>query len=97
MLHLYASSPNPFGSGGVFITYWLQTDARVDIEVYDVSGEKVRSLEPFAGKAGNNETFWDGKNHSGALVASGVYIYRIRATSPLNEQAQDFGKCAALR
>jgi flagellar hook assembly protein FlgD len=77
-------------------------DATVNIEVWDVSGEKVRSLPPFAGKCnmvnnGNNETFWDGRNDSGRPVASGVYIYRVRATTQRGEEAHDFGKAAVLR
>jgi len=102
ILHLYGNSPNPFGGSGTWITYWLQVDAKVNIDVWDVSGEKVRSLPPFAGRSnlvnnGNNETFWDGKNDSGRLVASGVYIYRVRATTARNEEAHDFGKAAVLR
>jgi len=96
-LHLYGNSPNPFGPSGTWITYWLQVDARVDITVYDVSGEKVRSLPSYPGRAGDNETFWDGKNDAGRPVASGVFIYRLAATSARGEQAHDFGKCAALR
>jgi hypothetical protein len=102
ILHLYGNSPNPFGGQGTWITYWLQVDARVLIEVYDVSGEKVRTLPPFAGKSnsvnnGNNQTFWDGRNDSGRPVASGVFIYRISATTPHGEERHDFGKCAVLR
>ena len=101
ILHLYGNSPNPFGGGGTWITYWLQVDATVNIDVWDVSGEKVRSLPPFAGRSnmgnnGDNETFWDGKNDSGKPVASGVYIYRVRATTARAE-AHDFGKAAVLR
>jgi hypothetical protein len=97
LLHLYASSPNPFSSQGTYITYWLQVDALINIRVYDVSGELVRDLNPFAGKAGDNETFWDGKNSSGRPVASGIFIYKVSATTPRDEHASNFGKCAAVR
>ena len=97
LLHLYPSSPNPFGSQGTYIAYWLQVDARINIRVYDISGEVVRDLSPYAGKAGDNETFWDGKNNAGRPVSSGVYIYEIVATTPRNEVAHAFSTCAALR
>jgi hypothetical protein len=97
LLHLYPSSPNPFGSQGTYIAYWLQVDARINIRVYDISGEVVRDLSPYAGKAGDNETFWDGKNSAGRPVASGVFIYQVSAATPKGEHAADFGKCAALR
>jgi flagellar hook assembly protein FlgD len=69
----------------------------VEIRVYTVSGEVVRDLEPYPALAGNQEEFWDGKNRSGLPVSSGVFIYRILATSPRGEQIGAFGKCAAIR
>jgi flagellar hook assembly protein FlgD len=57
----------------------------------------VRDLGPGEYARGNNEIYWDGKNQAGEPVASGVYIYRLRAVSRAGEEAQDFGKCAALR
>jgi M6 family metalloprotease-like protein len=97
VLHLHPSNPNPFGSQGTYLTFWLSTAARCDVEIWSVSGEKVRDLEPVECKQGGNEIFWDGKNRSGRPVASGVYIYRIVAISPRNERGQGFAKCAAVR
>jgi flagellar hook assembly protein FlgD len=77
--------------------YYLQENARVKIEVYDVSGEKIRSLDPFAGQAGNNEEFWDEKNSYGQKVASGVFIYRVIATDQKGDTKSAFAKCAVLR
>jgi hypothetical protein len=97
ILHLFPASPNPFGGEGVWLTYFLSVDARVEVRVWDVSGEAVRDLDPVWGHAGDNELFWDGRNRAGRPVASGVYIYRLSATSRRDEKAFDFGKCAALR
>jgi flagellar hook assembly protein FlgD len=90
-------SPNPFGDKGVYIAYWLYTDAKINIHVYDVSGELVRDLPTYPGRSGNNETFWDGKNSAGHPVSSGVYIYEIVATTPRDEVAHAFSKVAARR
>jgi flagellar hook assembly protein FlgD len=97
MLHLYPASPNPFGSQGVYLTYFLSVDARVQVRVWDVSGEAVRDLDPVWGHAGDNELFWDGRNRAGRPVASGTYVYRLSATSRRDEKAAEFGKCAAVR
>jgi hypothetical protein len=97
ILHPLPASPNPFGDKGVYIAYWLYTDAKINIHVYDVSGELIRDLPTFPGKSGDNETFWDGKNNAGRPVSSGVYIYEIVATTPRDEVAHAFSKCAALR
>ncbi len=67
------------------------------IRVYTISGEVVRDLEPFEARAGNNHEFWDGKNSSGAQVASGTFIYRIEAVSKRDEHQAVFGKVARLR
>ncbi|HTB23470.1 MAG TPA: FlgD immunoglobulin-like domain containing protein [bacterium] len=79
-LSLTAAYPNPDPSHGpVWLPYVLTCDAGVDIRIYDVAGETVRDLAPFPGLTGQNEEYWDGKNSSGNLVASGVYIGHITA------------------
>ncbi len=96
-LTLYPASPNPFGADGTYITYWVQVDSTVSIKIYTVSGEVVRDLLPYEAKAGNNHEFWDGKNNSGAQVASGTYFYRVEAVSKRDERQAVFGKVARLR
>ena len=56
----------------------------------------MRDLDPFAGKVGANEEFWDIKNNAGAPCASGVFIYRIQAASPLGV-AEAWMKCSVVR
>jgi hypothetical protein len=97
LLHPYDPNPNPAGPGGVYIPYWLQTNATVDITVYAVSGELVRRLDPFQAPAGSSEQFWDEKNISGAPVASGIFILHLVATSPRGEQIGTWEKCAVLK
>jgi flagellar hook assembly protein FlgD len=97
VLHLYPPSPNP-SSTGTFICYYVSADATMDIKIYNVSGEKVRDLDPFPAQGGkNNETFWDGKSSADMPVASGVYLFKVAGTSLRDEKAQGFGKCAVLR
>ena len=72
--HVY---PNPCnaakGCNGVTFTR-LTMDA--DIYVYTISGELVRRME----KTGNIDSIgWDLRNGVGAKVASGVYLYFIKA------------------
>ena len=52
------------------------------MQVYDVSGEKVRFAE-MEGNAGYNEWFWDARNKAVKPVASGVYIIRGIASDPI--------------
>ncbi len=91
------SSPNPADDKGVWIAYELSVDATVDIGLYTVAGEKVRSLDPFPGKAGANEQFWDLVNNTGGKVASGVFIYSIIATAATGEQQKVMAKLSVAR
>ncbi|HSQ59625.1 MAG TPA: PQQ-dependent sugar dehydrogenase [Acidobacteriota bacterium] len=57
----------------------LPRAARVDVDVYDVQGRRVRSLHQGALPAGLHPIRWDGTSASGRAAASGVYFVRARA------------------
>ena len=92
-------NPNPAGSEGIWLPYTISTPAWVDLEVFDVAGEKVRSFDtdPDFEAAGDHERYWDLRNSSGTQVASGIFLVRIHARSPRNEQASVWEKCAVVR
>ncbi len=48
------------------------------VEIYDVSGRRLRSLAGAEVRTGAVEQRWDGRDEQGALVPPGVYIYRIK-------------------
>jgi hypothetical protein len=70
-------APNP-GSGPVRLAYDLARDGRVEIDVYAVSGARVRSIVREARPAGRHEARWDGRGHGGEAVASGIYFVVFR-------------------
>ena len=51
----------------------------VRLDVYDLLGQKVRTLVAGERSAGGHEAVWDGRDGSGQLVGNGVYFYRLRA------------------
>ena len=55
----------------------LVVPGRVDIEVFDVSGRRVRRLLDAERAAGPGEVTWDGSDGSGARVGAGVYLLRM--------------------
>ena len=71
--------PNPFNPGTT-IRFHLPSRQRVNLRIYDVKGRVVRALlrDQFHA-AGPQEVYWDGRNDTGSLVASGVYFYRLEA------------------
>ena len=66
-----AASPNPFKPA---TTLSYNTDLKSEIIVYSVAGKAVQS---FAVNAGAGKVNWDGKDRSGRLLSSGVYIAAI--------------------
>jgi hypothetical protein len=73
--------PNPFNPATT-IRYGLPSAERVTLKIYNLLGEEVATLVDNEQKAaGYHTAVWDGQNNEGKIVASGVYIYRIRAGS----------------
>jgi uncharacterized repeat protein (TIGR01451 family) len=75
--------PNP-SNPDTWIPFQLAEDARVSIEIYDVTGRLVRTLNLGQYPAGyyldkSRAAYWDGCNESGEGVASGIYFYRFTA------------------
>ncbi len=76
---LLQNYPNPFNPSTT-ISFDLPRAERVTVEVFNMLGQKVRTLAANDLKApGRNRIMFDGLNDSGARLASGVYIYRIKA------------------
>jgi hypothetical protein len=68
--------PNPF-TGFQHISYLLPMDAKVSIEVFDVTGKKVRSLRDSHESAGVHSLQWDGRDQNEAVLPVGIYIIRF--------------------
>jgi len=75
---LVKAYPNPFRAK-THIFYQLSNPANIKIEIYDILGRKIQFYNQFANSRGNQTFRWNGKDLSGKNVASGVYIYIIRA------------------
>ena len=72
--------PNPFNAT-TLLSYGLPEPAHVRIDIYNVIGQKVRTLVDEDQVAGYKSVIWDGKSGSGNVVASGVYFARVQAGS----------------
>jgi len=59
----------------------LPEPAHVSLKIYNVLGEKVRSLVNRDLEDNFYTIRWDGKNDSGKEVTSGIYIYQIEVVS----------------
>jgi Tol biopolymer transport system component len=70
--------PNPFNSGTA-IRFALPADGEVELVLYNLMGQKVATLVEGLRAAGIYAIHWDGVNERGRALASGVYLYRLRA------------------
>jgi hypothetical protein len=72
--------PNPFNPTTT-ISYALPADAFVKLTVYNILGQKVKTLVDEHQTAGYRQVIWDGKSDRGQEVSSGIYFYQIQAGS----------------
>lgn len=74
--HLSDNYPNPFNPETT-IEYELPKAGSVRLEVYNLLGQKVKTLIDHIQAAGVHRVNWDGKNEFSDNIASGIYLYRM--------------------
>jgi len=75
---LRGNYPNPFNAKTI-ISFALPKESRVTLDVYNILGQKVKTLLDGTMAAGNYNQEWDGTDHNGLGVSSGVYLYKLKA------------------
>jgi len=70
--------PNPFNPSTT-VAFDLAENREVRIEIYDAGGALVRTLLRAVRPAGHHQMVWDGRNHAGRMLGSGVYTIRLVA------------------
>lgn len=83
--------PNPFNPSTT-IAYALPRADEVTLTVYNMLGQRVRTLLSGAQPAGAGEVVWDGTNDQGGPVASGLYLYRLATSETLISRKMVFLK-----
>ncbi|KPJ62683.1 MAG: hypothetical protein AMJ89_02275 [candidate division Zixibacteria bacterium SM23_73] len=75
------NQPNPFNPL-TRIQYRVGNDQMVvhsNLEIYNILGQRVKTLVNEPKTSGIHEIIWDGKDENGEEVASGIYFYRLTA------------------
>jgi flagellar hook assembly protein FlgD len=77
--------PNPFNPE-TWIPYQLKDESEVTVQIYDISGRLVRTMNlghqsPGVYVTRKEAAHWDGRNNAGELMASGLYFYTLKTKS----------------
>ena len=89
--------PNPFKTSTQFV-FEISTPAEVSIDVYTLSGRKIKSFEKKTFQtAGYYTVNWeDGRDSFGGELANGVYLYRVKADAN-GSSVSTIGRMAKFR
>ncbi len=93
---LLANYPNPFNPS-TSIRFALPADSRVSVEIYNVLGQRVRSLVNETLPAGYHTIEWNGSGISDQILGSGVYFVRFSAESHDSRNFSDVRKIMMLK
>ena len=75
---LYPNYPNPFRAHTV-LRYDLDQAGPVEVLVFNLLGQKVRTLYSGTQLPGRKQVTWDGRDEGGHPVAASIYIVQLRA------------------
>ena len=76
-VQLAPNFPNPFNPSTT-IRYGLPEEMKVQLEVYNMLGQKLKTLYSGRQTAGFHTVLWDATNDKNVPMASGIYIYRLK-------------------
>ena len=88
-IYLSDNFPNPFKlskadrSTGTKISFSISEDSFVDLTIYNIKGQIIKTLINEYKIKGTFATFWDGKDESGKPVSSGIYLYRLKSNNDI--------------
>jgi len=75
---LFQNQPNPFNPE-TKISYYLPRACQVKLTIYNVLGQRVKTLFDGHQDAGTQTLLWDGRSDDGVQLSSGIYFYRLQA------------------
>ena len=69
--------PNPFNPN-TYIEFTIPQSGHVSLDIFNVLGQKVRTLLDKEMTSGTRTVMWDSHDNNGTSVATGVYFYRLQ-------------------
>jgi hypothetical protein len=84
--------PNPFNPS-TLIDFSIQNDSKVELSIYNIKGQKIKTLTQNEYTKGNHSIIWNGDNENDNPVNSGVYLYKLN----VNGKTEAIKKCLLLK
>jgi len=89
---LYGNYPNPFNPTTI-ISFSIPKESEVELTIYNVKGQRVKTLLTSNFKRGNHTVIWNGDDESGKIVSSGIYFYNLI----VNGKIESVKKCLMIK
>lgn len=84
LFKLYGSNPNPF-QNQTKIKFSIESPTQVKIEIFNILGQKIRTLIDANFEKGIYSRSWNGKDGSNTPVSSGIYFVKlVESGNPAN-------------
>ncbi|MDP8204508.1 MAG: FlgD immunoglobulin-like domain containing protein, partial [Candidatus Tenebribacter mawsonii] len=90
---LNTNYPNPFNPLTTINFTIKDTEGKINLAVYNIKGQKVKTLVNEVLPAGNHTRVWDGTNSNGKQVSTGIYFYKM----DYNGEHINIKKCLLLK
>jgi len=84
--------PNPFNPETT-ISFNLPKTSEIQLEIYNIKGQKVKTLINDSLYPGNHSITWNGKDAAGKIVGSGLYLYKLK----IGDKPELVKKCMLLK
>ncbi len=75
---LHQNHPNPFNAG-TLIAYEIPQAGPVSLKIYNLAGQEILEMVNAVQQPGRYQINWYGRDNTGKLVPSGIYIYKLLA------------------
>ena len=90
--YFISNHPNPFNPSTT-IEFVLKNDSQVEISIYNIKGQKIKTLSNNEFTEGDYSIIWDGDDESGNSISSGIYFYKLN----VNGKTEAVKKCLLLK
>ncbi|OVE80204.1 hypothetical protein BVY01_00635, partial [bacterium I07] len=88
---LFQNFPNPFNPS-TMISYQIPQTGFVNIEIFNMMGQRVRTLVDDVKNSGYYDVNWDGRNDHGEIVENGIYVYQMQCEGFIQRKKMTFLK-----